>query len=147
MNYNKREMLAGYVDGELTDDERLEFERALSNDSELRVELEEMMKLMNITGNIKYADLPDEVWDNYWSSMYKKFERGVGWIFFSVGAIFLLCYGIFQLFSELFLNPEISIFVKLAVAVFSIGAVTIFVSMTRERFFARKRERYTEVMK
>ena len=147
MSFNKREMLAGYVDGELTADERLEFERALSNDSELRVELEEMMKLMNITGNLKYADLPDEVWESYWSSLYKKFERGVGWIFFSVGAIFLICYGLFNFFDELYYNPEISIFVKIAVSVLTIGAVTIFVSMTRERLFARKRERYTEVMK
>lgn len=147
MNENIREMLAGYVDGELTDDERLEFERALTNDSELRAELEEMMKLMNITGNLKYADLPDEVWDNYWASLYKKLERGIGWIFFSVGAIFLVCYGLFNLLSGIFYNPEISLLVKIAVAVLTIGTVTILVSLIRERFFASKHERYTEVMK
>ena len=147
MGIEKRGMLAGYIDGELTSDERLEVERALSNDPKLRAELEDMMKLMNITANIKYADLPDEIWEDYWGSLYKKVERGVGWIFFSVGAIFLICYGLFSFFNELLFDPDIPILIKIAVSVLTIGAVTIFVSMTRERWFAHKRERYSEVMK
>ena len=105
------------------------------------------MKLMNITGNLKYADLPDEIWEDYWGSMYKKVERGVGWIFFSVGAIFLICYGVFSFFSEFLYDPNIPILIKIAVTVLTVGAVTILVSMTRERLFAHKKERYSEVMK
>ena len=106
MSKDKRELLAGYVDGELPDEERLAFEKDLAESEELRAELEEFMKLKEMTGMLTYADLPDEVWDNYWQSLYKKLERGFGWIFFSVGAIVLVFYGLFEFLSELYIKSN-----------------------------------------
>ncbi|MDD3732187.1 MAG: zf-HC2 domain-containing protein, partial [candidate division Zixibacteria bacterium] len=89
MDKHLHELLAGYVDGELSDDERRAFETALVTDPELRRELEEFKKLKEVTGLMTYADLPEEVWENYWQSLYRKLERGFGWIFMSLGAIIL----------------------------------------------------------
>lgn len=147
MSTNKRELLAGYVDGELSDDQKREFEEALRHDPDLRAELEEFMGLKDLTGIIKYADLPDEVWESYWESIYKKLERGTGWIFFSIGAIGLLCYGLFELFYKLYTNSEIPMLVKVLVSAFGVGSATLLVSFARERLFAYKRERYSEVTK
>lgn len=147
MSTNKRELLAGYVDGELSEQQKKEFEETLRHDPELRAELEEFMGLKDLTGVIKYADLPDEVWESYWESIYKKLERGIGWIFFSIGAIGLLCYGLFELFYNLYIDPEVPILVKVLISVLTLGAVTLLVSFSRERWFAFKRERYSEVMK
>ncbi|MEW5994814.1 MAG: zf-HC2 domain-containing protein, partial [Candidatus Zixiibacteriota bacterium] len=63
MENDKRKLLAGYVDGELTDEERAAFERELQSNAELRAELEEFRKLKEVTGMVRYADLPDEVWE------------------------------------------------------------------------------------
>ncbi len=147
MSKDKREMLAGYVDGELPENERLAFEKELSENEELRAELEEFMTLKEMTGIMSYADLPDEVWENYWQSLYKKMERGFGWILFSIGAIGLLFYGLFQFISELFYNPSVPILVKIAVTVLALGAVILLVSFSRERLFAYKHDRYKEVKK
>ncbi len=147
MNKNKRELLAGYVDGELPEDQRKELEEELKHNPELKAELEEFMKLKEITGLVQYADLPDEVWENYWQNLYRKLERGIGWIFLSVGAIVLICFGLYEFFKELYINPEVPLLVSVSVSVLTIGVVILLVSLIRERIFAYNRDRYREVKK
>ena len=105
------------------------------------------MKLKELTGILTYADLPDEVWENYWQSLYKKLERGFGWILFSIGAIVLLFFGLFQFLSELYYSPTTPIIVKISVTALLLGAIILLVSFSRERLFAYKRDRYKEVNK
>ena len=147
MNNDVRKLLAGYVDGELTGEERTTVERALLENEELRVELEEFKKLKEVTGMAQYADLPDEVWESYWESLYKKLELGFGWIFFSLGAIIILCFGAYTVFSELFASPTAPLWLKIGLPIMSLGAITLFVSFARQRLFAYKRDRYGKVKK
>jgi len=147
MNKNKRELLAGYVDGELSEDERVAFEQELQRDPDLRAELQEFTKLKEVTGMIQYADLPDEVWENYWQNLYRKLERGIGWILFSIGAIVLLSFGLFQFFKELYIDPQVPMLVKVGVTALGVGLVILLVSFVRERLFAFHRDRYGKVIK
>ncbi len=145
MTKDKRELLAGYVDGELTDQQKVAFEQALQQDPELRAELQEFRKLKEVTGMVRYADLPPEVWDGYWQNLYRKTERGVGWILFSLGAIVLLSFGLFQFFSQLYIDPGVPIWIKVGVTALGFGCVILLVSFVRERLFAYKRDRYREI--
>ncbi len=147
MNNDVRKLLAGYVDGELTDEERSQVEKALLENEELRVELEEFKQLKEVTGMAQYADLPDEVWESYWESLYKKFELGLGWIFFSLGAIIILCFGAYTIFSELFTDPTAPLWLKIGLPIMTLGAITLLVSFGRQRLFAYKRDRYGKVKK
>jgi hypothetical protein len=147
MNEDKRKLLAGYIDGELTEEERAALERALQQDPQLRTELEEFRKLKEVTGMVRYADLPDEVWESYWQSLYRKLERGIGWILFSIGAIVLLCFGLYQGLHDLYVNPEVSLWVKIGVTALGGGLIFLLVSFVRERLFAYKHDRYREVEK
>jgi len=147
MARNKRELLAGYVDGELSDEERLDFEAQLAQDAQLRAELEEFRKLQEVTGMVKYADLPDEVWENYWHNLYRKTERGIGWILFSLGAIVLLCFGVYEAFSGLYANPEAPLWLKIGLTGVAVGFIFLLVSYGREGLFAFYRDRYREVQK
>lgn len=147
MNRDKRELLAGYIDNELSEQERREFEQQLQRDPQLREELQEFQKLKEVTGIMQYADLPIQVWENYWQNLYRKLERGIGWILFSVGAIVLLSFGLYQFFRELYLDPEVPTLVRIGVTVLGVGAVILVVSFVRERFFAYNRERYRKVIR
>ena len=147
MNKNMREFLAGYVDNELTPEERAAFEKELEKNPELKTELDEFRKLKEVTGMVQYADLPDEVWESYWQSIYKKLERGIGWILFSVGAIILLCVGAFYFFKGLYIDPSIPLIIKIGVSVLTSGLIFLLVSYVRERLFAYRRDRYKEVKK
>jgi hypothetical protein len=147
MDERLRQLVAGYVDGELSGEELAAFERELATDAELRAEIEEFKRIKEVTGTMTYADLPDEVWESYWSSVYRKTERGLGWIFLSAGAILLLAFGAWQAFSGLWTNPDTPLWLKLGVSGSALGVVILLVSYGRERFFAYKRERYSEVEK
>ena len=147
MDKDLRKLLAGYVDGELTNDEREAFEKEVQSNAELRAELEEFRKLKEVTGMVRYADLPDEVWESYWQSLYRKLERGIGWILLSIGAILLLGFGLYQGLHDLYIAPEVSIWVKIGVTALGGGLIFLLVSFVRERLFAYRRDRYREVMK
>jgi hypothetical protein len=144
---NRRELLSGYVDGELSDEERQAFEADLAVDAELRVELEEFRNLQEVTGMVKYADLPNEVWDNYWQSIYRKTERGFGWILLSLGAILLLCFGLYEVMGQLYADPEAPLWLKIGLTSLGAGFIFLLVSYGRERLFAYNRDRYKEVIK
>lgn len=147
MNKEIRKLLAGYVDGELTDEERKAFEKEMEQDPQLQAELQEFRKLKEVTSVVRYADLPDEVWESYWQSLYRKLERGIGWILFSIGAIILLCFGLYQGLHTFYVDPEVSILVKIGVTALGGGFIFLLVSFARERLFAYKRDRYREVKK
>jgi hypothetical protein len=147
MNERWQKLLAGYLDNELTEAERQEIETELRLSPELRAELEQFRKLKRVTDSVRYADLPDAVWETYWSSLYRKMERGFGWLLFSVSAILLACYGVFQMLSTLYFDPRISLIVKIGVTGLMFGLVIILVSLIRERLFAYKNDRYGEVVK
>lgn len=147
MNEKTRELLAGYVDGELTEAERATVENELQRDPQMQAELDEFRKLKEMTGMIKYADLPQEVWDGYWQNLYRTMERGIGWILFSIGAIALLIFGLFQFFKELYSDPKVPILVSVSVTVLGIGAVFLLVSFIRERLFSYNRDRYRKVIR
>lgn len=145
MTKRLREMLAGYVDGELSADDRAAFETELSVNAELRAELEEFKKLQRVTDSVKYADLPPEVWESYWQNLYRKTERGIGWILYSIGFIILAGFGGYQLFSELYSDPEAPLWLKVGLSALAGGSIFLLVSFGRERIFAYNRERYREV--
>ena len=115
--------------------------------AELRAELDQFTKLKRVTDSVRYADLPDAVWETYWSSLYRKTERGLGWLLFSAGAILLGAYGIFQMLNTMYYDTRISWFVKIGVTGLMLGLVILLVSLIRERLFAYKNDRYREVAK
>ncbi len=147
MNKRFHEMIAGYVDGELTEAERSDFEQELAVNPQLQAELEEFRKLKEVTSIMRYADLPLEVWENYWQSLYRKLERGFGWIFFSIGAIILLGFGAWELFYKIFTDPASPWYVKIGLPILLLGLVILVVSMGRERLFAYRRDRYKEIIR
>lgn len=140
-----RILLSGYIDNELSPEERQDFEVHLEGCADCQKELESFQKLQEVTGAMKYADIPEQVWEGYWSSLYKRMERGVSWIFISIAAIILLCFGGYHIFVDFFLNAEAPLWLKIGIGCGMFGFIVLLVSITRERLFAKKRDRYDEV--
>jgi len=138
-------MLSGYIDGELSSDEKAELESRLKIDEHLRKELEAFKTLKEVTGAMKYADVPQYVWDNYWKSLYHRLELGIGWILLSVGIIIILAFGSFYLVRDFFLSPEPPLLLKIGLGAGGLGLIILVVSACRERLFAYNRDRYKEI--
>ncbi len=142
-----REFLAGYQDGELDHDQHELVKKHLAECAACREELTRLDKVKEVTNKVKYNDLPLEVWEGYWQGIYRRIERGIGWIFLSVGAIIMLGLGAYQLTRDFFLDPSVELLPKLGAGGLIIGGTVLLVSVARERLFAYNRDRYREVQR
>ncbi|MCP2597300.1 hypothetical protein NLC93_05470, partial [Candidatus Aminicenantes bacterium AC-335-G13] len=104
-------------------------------------------KLEEVLKKMEFKKPSDEIWKTYWSSIYNRLERKIGWILFSIGAIILLFWGAYKLIEELIKDPTIPLILKIGILAFFAGAIILLVSILREQLFMRKRERYKEVEK
>jgi len=109
--------------------------------------LKEFNKMRGVMKNMKHKEPSDEVRQRYWSKVYNRLERGLGWILTSIGAIVLLFYGGFKAVESLIKNPTLTIFLKVAILVLLAGVVILFVSVVRERIFTYKKDKYAKEVK
>ena len=94
---------------------------------------------------MKLVEPEERIWRQYWSGVYNRIERRVGWILFSISAILLLIYGGFKAIEELIKDPTVDIILKAALLALIAGLAILFVSLLRERIYFRKRDRYKDV--
>jgi len=148
MDHQKiRELISSYHDQELNEEQKRQIEEHIRLCDSCRRELEEMKIFEEVMNQMKLKKPPKEVWQVYWSSVYNRLERHVGWILLSIGAIILLFYGGYKAIEGIVQDPVIPLILKAGILVALGGLVVLLVSITRERLFVRKRERYKEVEK
>jgi len=135
----------GYLDNELSDEQRQRFEEHLAGCGECASELEEFKKLKAITDEVTLVEPEDRIWQEYWDGIYNRIERGVGWILFSVAAILLTIYGGFKVIEELIKDPTVGMILKIGLLALIAGIAILFVSVLRERLYFWKKDRYKDV--
>ncbi len=136
-----------YVAGELSPSEQTEMDLHLKNCESCRRELEEFRKMEGMLEQLRLPDPPDELWNGYWSGIYNRMERKIGWILFSIGAIVLLFFGFFRLVEEMLNDPTLPPLIKWGTLCIGGGLAILLVSVLREQLFFRKNERYREVQR
>lgn len=145
MSRDSNELISAYLDGELSPAERAEFERKLASGEVSRQEFEEMKAMTEVTGSVRLASFPDEVWDGFWSQTYNRLERGIGWIFLSIGAVILCSAGAYQFLRSLIEDQSSPWWIRLGTAFVALGLGALFVSVLRERIFVRSTDPYRKV--
>ncbi|NIM52936.1 MAG: hypothetical protein GTO22_27480 [Gemmatimonadales bacterium] len=90
---------------------------------------------------------PDEIWDSYWGGVYRRLERGIGWILISLGTIVLLSYGVWKGVEDLLADTTLPTVVKVAVVALIVGLIALLVSVIREKLFVRKSDPYKDVIR
>jgi predicted anti-sigma-YlaC factor YlaD len=138
-------LISGKLDGELSPDQERELNKHLETCPVCRKEYEELLHLKEVTSNMRFTDLPDRYWAGYWNGVYNRLERGIGWIFLSIGAMIVLGFVGWEFLQNFFLNPHEPLLLRFGVGIGLIGVIILLVSILRERLFARKHERYEEV--
>ena len=141
------QLLMGAVDHELTATEWDEFNHLIENDSEFRKEWQQYKKLKEVTQAMKLKTPPKEVWDNYWMNTYNKIERGIAWIIFSIGAIILITYGLFNAVESIIADPQLVGIIKFGIIAVLLGLVILLVSVAREKLIIRKSDPYKEIQR
>jgi predicted anti-sigma-YlaC factor YlaD len=140
-----KNLLMGYLDDELEQEQRKALEEHLESCDQCSSELREFKQLKRITDEVTLLEPEDRVWQQYWDSIYNRIERGVGWILFSVAAILLLIYAGFRLIEQIVTDPTAGFFLKAGLLALITGLAVLFVSVARERLYFWKKDRYKDV--
>jgi len=148
MDHQKiKELISSYRDGELDGEQKKVVDDHLEHCAECQREFEEMKEFEEVMGKMELKKPSDEVWQIYWGSVYNRLERRIGWIFLSIGAMILLFFGSYKMVEGIIQDSTTPLILKVGILSAIGGIVVLLVSVARERFFVRKRERYKEVEK
>ncbi len=140
-----KSLMMGYLDDEIDDEQKQALEQHLASCEQCRSELEGFKKLKQITNDVTLLEPEEQIWQQYWSGVYNRIERGVGWILFSIAAIALLIYGGFKAIEEIVTDPAVDKILKVALLGLIAGLAVLLVSIIRERLFFYKKDRYKDV--
>lgn len=148
MNHEEiKRLIASFHEDVLDGAQKKSVEEHVLTCAECRKEWDDMKKFEEVMNSMAFKQPPKEIWETYWASVYNRLERGIGWIFLSIGAMILLFFGGFKMVEGIVRDPEIPFLLKLGLLVAMAGIAVLLVSFGRERLFADKRERYKEVQK
>ena len=143
--HDYKNLMMGYLDNELTDEQKSQFEEHLTGCPKCAGELEQFRKLKEITDEVTLVEPEDRIWQDYWNGIYNRIERGIGWIMFSVAAILLTIYGGFKAIEKLIKDPDVETIFKIGLLALIAGLAILFVSVLRERLYFWKKDRYKDV--
>lgn len=138
-------LLMGYLDNELTELERGRITLHLEGCLDCTRELEEFRKLKEVTHDMRVFTPDDKYWNEYWSHVYNRLERKVGWVLISIGSILLASYGGYQLVMTTFFEKDIPLIIRIGVLALVAGFCTLLVSVLRERLFLSKSDKYERI--
>lgn len=148
MDHQKiKELISSYHDGELDYREKQIVEEHLKQCAECRREYEEMGRFEEVMGKMQLKKPRKEMWEVYWSMIYNRLERRIGWILLSIGGMILLFFGGYKAVEGIIQDPSTPILLKVGILTVLGGVVVLLVSLLREQIFVHKRERYKEVEK
>jgi len=140
-----KDLMMAYLDEELNEAQRRTFEGHLASCPECTRDLAHFRRLKALTDSVAFVEPEDRVWQQYWSNVYNRVERGAGWILFSVAAITLLLYGGFELIEGIIENRTVGVLAKVGLLALLGGLAILFVSVARERLYFWGRDRYKDI--
>lgn len=142
----EEELKNRYFEGTLSNEEETELKKLISKNYEIGKELQDMDKLKEVIGMLEPVS-PERDWEEYWSSLYNKLERGIGWVVFSIGVILTLTFFGLQFIKELLRDPQISLYAKIGFIALLLGFIILLVSVVRERIILSKTDKYSKEVK
>mgnify|MGYP001815467449 CR=1 FL=1 len=147
MTEEARRLMMAALDGEISPDQRRELDRLLADHPDLRKEWEKMSRVKEVTSSMSYREPPEEIWKEYWVSVYNRCERGIGWLLMTVSTVILLSWSAWQGIAAMFADSAMPLYLKLAVLGVAVGAIILLVSVAREKWFVRRKDPYREVIR
>jgi len=132
-----------YIDGEMDSEEREAFRNHLASCEDCRSLLSEFGLLKEVTNKVKIADLPETVWEHYWTSVYNRLERSVAWFLFILGTLIISAYSLYQFI----IDPSIGKIVRFGIIIMGVGFAILFLSVLREKLTINRHDRYISEVK
>lgn len=135
-------LIMAFLDGEIEEKERRALERHLQSCYACAKELEDFRQLKQLTEGVTLMEPEDRIWQEYWSRVYNRIERGAGAVLLALSAAALLIFAGFRAVEGLIRDPSLALSLKVAILAGIAGLALLLVSIIRERLYFWKRDRY-----
>ncbi|MCA9731347.1 MAG: hypothetical protein H6696_03530 [Deferribacteres bacterium] len=140
-----QELLTKAFDNQLNTDELAQFNQFVEQFPECAEEWQDMQPLRHVTSTMKFKEPAKEVWDMYWLNTYNRLERGVAWVLFSLGAILIAAFVVYNFITQFLQDSNVPGVLRWGIAFVALGGAALFVSVLREKLFTRKNDPYKEI--
>ena len=136
------EVLSGYLDGELTQQDAQRVRIHLDNCPRCRDEYESLRNMRNKVGQAKLSDVRRGVWREGMNDKGVRATRGLGWLLFLGGILIAAGVALYELATS---DWTLSLTETLIVGGIYGGLLLLFISVLRQRLIERKTDKYKDV--
>lgn len=136
------ELLSGYLDGELTQQDRQRVRLHCESCEECSARLQEIRALSEHIGKASLSDVGQDVWREAMDDNTVKVTRGAGWLLLVVGAVIAGGALVYEIFAS---ASSFSMVEKLFIGGIYGGLLLLLISVLRQRLIERKSDKYKDV--
>ncbi|MFQ5510510.1 MAG: anti-sigma factor family protein [Candidatus Krumholzibacteriia bacterium] len=129
------------LDGEITLEEKQAYEAHVKKCDDCTAELRDIGRIVEFSSEIELKMPDEEYWTAYWADIYRRLERGTGFMLLIIGLLGITAFGLYKAMT----SPGLLTFKGLSIAVLLAGLVVIFLSVLRERYHESKSDPYKGV--
>jgi hypothetical protein len=141
MQNSKFELLSGYLDGELTQQEAQKVMLLLESDEDYRQLHDEMAIMRQEVQSLSLQDSELEHLDRLFKEPVAKSSRLFGFALVAISSVIIVA----MLMYFVFVNAAISLILKIAIAGLGFGALLLLFSVLRQRMRVVKGEKYNRI--
>ena len=135
------ELLSGYIDGELTQQQRQLVSLHCEDCNDCRELLSGLREMREKIGKARLSEVGEDKWRETMNDNTVKTTRQIGWLMFIAGLLAIAGIGVFGF---LFSN-EVSLGMKLIIFAVYGGLAILLISVLRQRLIERKTDKYKDV--
>ena len=135
------ELLSGYLDGELTQQQRQRVDVHCADCKECEISLAEISALRESLGKSRLSDINQDKWREIMNDTAVKTSRGIGWVLLAGGTLAAVGVAL----HAFILDSSIGLMEKLIISAIYGGLLTLFFSVLRQRWIERKTDKYKDV--
>ena len=138
---SKYELLSGYLDGELTQQEAQKVSLLLENDLEYKQLHDEMSSMRHKVQSLSLQESELEHLDRLFQEPIAKTTRIFGFALLAVSSVILVTFIVYSVI----VNAAISLLVKFAIGLLGFGSLFLLYSVLRQRIISDKKDKYNRV--
>jgi hypothetical protein len=135
------EALSGYLDGELTQQQRQRVELHLADCADCARLHDELRALRSRIGRSDLSGLGKDQWRETMNDPGVTLTRGIGWLLLIGAGVIIGAVGVFLFMTD----PDTRVGWKVLISLFYLGWIALFVSVLRQRLIERRSDVYKDV--
>jgi hypothetical protein len=135
------QLLTGYLDNELTQQDRQRVEQRMINETTYRAQFDDLNSLQSDIAGLDFQPNKTTQWSELAPDVTSQTTRSLGWLTYIISTLFLVVYGLY----EFIIAETENALVKTAVLGIFLGLGLLLFSVIKQRLVESKTDRYKDV--